>query len=186
MLKRIIRDSIFATMYYVYFLWYKIIGPPNVLLLRGSMNNDILKAFGAKIGTNVTILPPLTMASVRQNNGYGNLSVGNNCIIGGNVFFDLADRIILEDGVSIGPGVIIMTHNKYNNNVFLEERLAGSCGKKEVVIKKGSGIKAGALIVHGITIGENVVVAGNAVINRDVPSNCFVAGIPAKIIKEFV
>src|SRR3989339_789640 len=179
-LKLFIRKGILAVMYYIYVLWYKIIGPPSVLLLRGTMNNDILRAFGAKIGKNVRITPPMILTNVQIYNGYYNLSIGNNCVLGGNVFLDLAEKITLEDGVSIGPGVIIMTHNRYNFNPFLEDRLASSCGKKEVVIKKGSGIKAGALIVHGVTIGENVVVAGNAVVNRDVPSNCFVAGVPAK------
>ena len=140
MIKRIIRKSILATMYYIYFLWYKIVGPPNVLLLRGSMNNDILKAFGAKIGNNVTILPPLTIASVQVNNGYSNLSVGDNCIIGGNVFFDLADRIILEDGVSIGPGVIIMTHKiAIIIMIFLKKSLPVHAVKRRLLSRKVPG-----------------------------------------------
>jgi len=81
---------------------------------------------------------------------------------------DLSGRITLEKGVSLGPGVIIMTHNRYNYNPFLEDRLAHTCGIKDVLIKEGAGIKANALIVHGITIGKNAVVAGNAVVNRDV------------------
>ncbi|MBS4808619.1 MAG: serine acetyltransferase [Paraprevotella sp.] len=35
----------------------------------------------------------------------------------------------------------------------------------------------------GITIGNNVTVAPNAVVTHDIPDNCIVAGIPAKIIK---
>lgn len=35
----------------------------------------------------------------------------------------------------------------------------------------------------GITIGNNVTVAPNAVVTHDVPDNCIVAGVPAKIIK---
>ena len=84
----------------------------------------------------------------------------------------------------MGPGVIIMTHNRYNHNEFLEERLAHTCGVKDVLIKEGTGIKAGALIIHGITIGKNAVVAGLAVVNRDVKDHCFVGGVPAKLIKE--
>jgi acetyltransferase-like isoleucine patch superfamily enzyme len=53
-----------------------------------------------------------------------------------------------------------------------------------VLIKQGAGIKAGAVIVHGITIGKNAIVAAGAVVNRDVPDNCFVAGVPARLIKE--
>jgi acetyltransferase-like isoleucine patch superfamily enzyme len=105
-------------------------------------------------------------------------------MISGNNYLDLTGRITLEKGVSLGPGVIIMTHNRYNFNAFLEERLSHTCGVKDVVIKEGAGIKAGALIVHGITIGRNAVVAGGAVVNRDVPDNCLVAGVPARTLKE--
>lgn len=36
----------------------------------------------------------------------------------------------------------------------------------------------------GIHIGNNVIIAGNAVVTHDVPDNCMVAGVPAKIIKR--
>ena len=39
-------------------------------------------------------------------------------------------------------------------------------------------------IFGGITIGDNVTIGANAVVNKDVPSNVTVAGIPAKIISE--
>ena len=37
------------------------------------------------------------------------------------------------------------------------------------------------MIIHGITIGENAVVSGNAFVNIDVTDNCIVAGVPAKV-----
>lgn len=38
-------------------------------------------------------------------------------------------------------------------------------------------------IVDGVTIGNNVIVAGGAVVTKDVPDNCVVAGVPAKVVK---
>ena len=38
-------------------------------------------------------------------------------------------------------------------------------------------------ILPGVTIGNNVVVAAGAVVTKDVPDNCVVGGVPAKIIK---
>jgi acetyltransferase-like isoleucine patch superfamily enzyme len=35
-----------------------------------------------------------------------------------------------------------------------------------------------------VTIGENSIIAANAVVTKDVPPNCVAAGIPAKVIKE--
>lgn len=44
-------------------------------------------------------------------------------------------------------------------------------------------INSGARIIGNVHIGDDVIVAPNAVVTRDVPSHCIVAGIPAKIIK---
>jgi acetyltransferase-like isoleucine patch superfamily enzyme len=162
---------------------FKIIGPPRILQFGWPINATILRAFGAKVGKNrVHIHSPVCLHGGRK--GYANLTISDGCLINGNNYLDLSGKITLERGVSLGPGVTIMTHNRYNHNPFLEERLAHTCGVKEVLIKEGAGIKAHALIVHGITIGKNAVVAGGAVVNRDVPDNCFVAGVPAKLVKE--
>ena len=45
-------------------------------------------------------------------------------------------------------------------------------------------IGGSAVIVPGVTIGNNVVVAAGAVVTKDVPDNVVVGGNPAKIIKE--
>jgi len=36
----------------------------------------------------------------------------------------------------------------------------------------------------GVTIGKNCIVAAGAVVNRDVPDNCIVAGVPAKVLRK--
>jgi acetyltransferase-like isoleucine patch superfamily enzyme len=160
---------------------FKVIGPPRVLRYGSPINIALLKAFGAEVGENVNACSPIILHNARK--GYKNLTIGDKCNFNGNNFLDISGKITLEKGVSLGPGVIIMTHNRYNHNEFLEDRLSHTCGVKDVVIKEGSGIKAGALIVHGITIGKNAVVAGHAVVNRDVGDNCFVAGVPARLVK---
>jgi acetyltransferase-like isoleucine patch superfamily enzyme len=161
---------------------YKLLGPPRILTFGKRLNVKILRAFGANIGENVHIYSPVILNFYRD--GYKNLTIGDNCLLNGNNYLDLTAKITLEKGVSLGPGVTIMSHNRYNHNPFLEERLAHTCGKKDVLIKEWSGIKAGALIIMGVTIGKNAVVAGNAVVNRDVPDNFFVAGVPAKEVKD--
>lgn len=46
-------------------------------------------------------------------------------------------------------------------------------------------ISSGAKILGPIRIGNNVTIGANAVVTKDVPDNCVVAGIPAKIIKMY-
>lgn len=183
MLHRILQKTLIFLLKYTLLLVFKIIGPPRILQFGWPINAAILRAFGAKVGKErVYIHSPVFLHGSRK--GYANLTIGDGCLLNGNNYLDLSSRITLEKGVSLGPGVIIMTHNRYNHNAFLEERLAHTCGIKDVLIKQGAGIKAGAVIVHGITIGKNAVVAAGAVVNRDVPENCFVAGVPARLVKE--
>ena len=53
-----------------------------------------------------------------------------------------------------------------------------------IMIKDRAWIGAHATILTGVTIGKNAVVAAGAVVTKDVPDNCMVGGVPAKIIKE--
>lgn len=54
---------------------------------------------------------------------------------------------------------------------------------KHVVIGDDVWIGGNETILPGVTIGNNVVVAAGAVVTKDVPDNCVVGGMPAKIIK---
>ncbi|HRA79355.1 MAG TPA: sugar O-acetyltransferase, partial [Burkholderiaceae bacterium] len=75
----------------------------------------------------------------------------------------------------------VMTHNAFNKNRFLESRLPRLVGDKPVVIGAGAGIKAAAVILHGVTIGEEALVAGGSVVARNVPRRTYVSGVPAVI-----
>ncbi len=45
-------------------------------------------------------------------------------------------------------------------------------------------IGANAIVMCGVTIGDEVVVGAGCVVTKDVPSGCIVAGNPAKVIRE--
>ena len=44
-------------------------------------------------------------------------------------------------------------------------------------------IYAGAVVIGGVDIGDNVEIGANAVVTKNIPANCIVAGVPAKIIR---
>ena len=52
------------------------------------------------------------------------------------------------------------------------------------VIGNGVRISAGAKVVGDITLGDNVIVAANAAVVKDVPENAIVGGVPARVIGE--
>ena len=53
-----------------------------------------------------------------------------------------------------------------------------------VIIKKKSWIGAGVIILKGVTIGENCVVASGSVVTKDIPSGVIAAGNPCRVIRK--
>ena len=81
----------------------------------------------------------------------------------------------------IGPNTLISTvGHPLSQNGRREKKTYG----KPVTIGDDVWIGSNCTILPSVTIGSNVVVAAGAVVSRDVPDNCVVAGIPAKIIKN--
>lgn len=109
---------------------------------------------------------------------------GKNIRVGKNVFInhccEFMDRggITLEDDVLIGPKVNLIT---INHPIDPATRRSTYCAP--IVIKKKAWIGAAVSVMPGVTIGENSIVAANAVVTKDVPSNTIVGGIPAKVLK---
>ena len=56
--------------------------------------------------------------------------------------------------------------------------------RTETYIGKRCFIGTNSIILPGVQIGDSVVVGSGSVVTKDVPSNCIVAGNPAKIIRE--
>lgn len=135
-----------------------------------------------KIGHNSEIRPYCTIIGTR------NVVIGNNVIIPGgttlgNLPGDEKSIIYIEDDVLLGPNVAIYssTHNYQNIEVSIKNQ-----GYKvaETRLKKGCWIGINSVIMPGVTIGRNSVVAANSVVNKDVPDFTIVGGTPAKIIKQ--
>lgn len=79
----------------------------------------------------------------------------------------------------IGPKVNLVT---INHPLDPARRRSTYCAP--IVIKRGAWLGASVSVMPGVTVGENAVVAANAVVSRDVPDNAVVGGIPARFIKN--
>jgi acetyltransferase-like isoleucine patch superfamily enzyme len=53
-----------------------------------------------------------------------------------------------------------------------------------VILQEGCWIGIGAVILPGVTVGRNSVVAANAVVTKDVPDRVVVGGVPARNIRQ--
>jgi UDP-2-acetamido-3-amino-2,3-dideoxy-glucuronate N-acetyltransferase len=97
------------------------------------------------------------------------VKIGNNCKI--EAFAFIPDGVTIEDNVFIGPHVC-----------FTNDKHPPSGGKdwQPIFVKRGARIGAGAVILPGVTIGENAMIGAGAVVTKDVPSNITVIGNPAR------
>lgn len=115
------------------------------------------------------------------------VKIGKHVFLGGGNVLDRArpDLITIEDYVSLAGGVYILTHS--NPTTPLREIL-GPASKKvaPVVIKRGAWIAVNVVILPGVTIGENAIVATGSVVMKDVLPMTIVGGTPAKEIKKIV
>jgi acetyltransferase-like isoleucine patch superfamily enzyme len=111
--------------------------------------------------------------------------------------YDIGDKAIVERGYNfdrINPrGVHIGTKSLITSRVtILAHKLIPknnaeyfARGKKvDTYIGKYCVIGVGAIILAGVKIGDHCVIGAGSVVTSDIPSNCMVAGNPAKIIKE--
>lgn len=115
------------------------------------------------------------------------LVIGDNCRIGEYSHITTCNEIIIGNGLLTGRFVLI-TDNSHGG-LSVEEGLIPPIERQLMTkggIYIGNNVWIGdkSTILSGVHIGDNVIVASNSVVTRDVPSNCLVAGSPAKIIKD--
>jgi serine O-acetyltransferase len=82
-------------------------------------------------------------------------------------------------------GIVINSKVRGGENIILESGVVIGEEKKGCPIL-GSNIfvGSGAKLFGAITIGNNVIIGANAVVNKSVPDNVVVAGIPARIVRH--
>ncbi|MFH0919382.1 MAG: acyltransferase [Fibrobacterota bacterium] len=111
------------------------------------------------------------------------LIIGDNTYIGNSVQINAWNNVILEDHVLVADRVYISDADHNFTQTDKPIRTQGDSFKGKVHLKSGCWIGIGAVILPGITIGKNAIVAANALVTKDVPDNAVVGGNPAKIIK---
>ncbi|WP_286121070.1 sugar O-acetyltransferase [Pediococcus pentosaceus] len=145
---------------------------------RQALINDLFD----QVGDNLALMSPFQV-------NYGkHVKIGNDVLINTNCNFQDSNLIAIGDRVLIGPDVKF-----YCGEHALDARKRFGVredGTRYAItttrpIHVGNDVWIGgnATILAGVTIGNNVIIAAGAVVNKDVPDNCVVGGVPARVIK---
>jgi len=147
-----------------------------------------------KIGDNVTIdcktfesdewLFMLDGVEIGRGGCYGpnsTVKIGKGVGIFENTIINPSESVEIGDNCGIGGDVMIWTHGGW---LDVLQGFPADFGP----VKIGSNVwlPARSVVLPHVIIGDNVVIGINSIINRDLPSGCFAAGAPCKVIKEKV
>lgn len=137
----------------------------------------IYKWLGVNLGENARISPYISLYG-----DYKFLNCGNNSEINPECMFIARAPISIGNNSTIAYRVMLLT-SANPNTPYNKLGILYPSKQKPITIKDNVWIGAGAIILPGVVIGECSVVAAGAVVNKNVPPYCVVAGCPAKIIK---
>jgi serine acetyltransferase len=113
------------------------------------------------------------------------LRIGDHCVIGRGSHIVAHYSIEIGDDVFTGPNVYITDQN---HSYADPDAPIGRQWPVNVAVSIGAGswLGAGAVVLPGASIGRNVVVAAGSVVRGRVPDRCVVAGVPARVVRQYV
>ena len=105
------------------------------------------------------------------------VNIGNNVFVNEGAIISAQERIDIGDLTIIGGSVLIMDSDYHGIDGKATKTAPIKIGRQVWLCSR-------AIVLKGVTIGDNSVVAAGSVVARDVPPNTIVAGNPAKVVRS--
>ena len=116
------------------------------------------------------------------------VSIGVNCSTMNTVFNVISGTITIGNNTIFTHNCMVLTgthlfENGKRCSLNVPKLLETPDFGRDILIGEGCFIGSGSIILGNVTIGDNVIIAAGSVVVKDIPANCFVGGVPAKVIK---
>lgn len=113
------------------------------------------------------------------------VNVGKNLHIYGNPYVMFGTEpwcVTLGDNVHITKECLFITHD--GGTLLFRDKVPDLEITSPIHVGNNVYIGTRAMILPGVSIGDNVIIAAGAIVTKDVPSNTVVGGVPARKIKS--
>lgn len=140
---------------------------------------ELLNNSSITLGKNLILEKYVTLKSF----GTGELIIKDNVYINKGTTIVSHNKIVISEGVLIGPNVMIFDHN-HDRKKELSNKGTQHYKSSPIYIGEDVWIGANSVILSGITIGKGSIIAAGSIVTKDVPENAIVCGNPARIIKN--
>lgn len=143
----------------------------------------IFQAFWYRVLHTLARYLPMMPAMRTRLHRWRGVRIGRSVFIGTEVFIDDSNPhlVNIEEHVTIAAGAMLLGHATYPRHLAH----VASNNQEGLRIKHGAYIATRAVLLPGVTVGCNAIVAAGAVVTRDVPDNCVVAGVPAVVKRTY-
>jgi acetyltransferase-like isoleucine patch superfamily enzyme len=111
------------------------------------------------------------------------IRIGDNCLLNGTVIHS-RNSVIIGDNCMFGPGVVILDNDSHNASIDPERRRQGTISESPVTIGNNVWVGMHSIIMKGVQIGDNSIIAAGSIVTKSVPSNSLFGGNPAAFIKK--
>lgn len=142
---------------------------------ESAKRETLLKEMFAEIGEGCYIEPPL-----HSNWGGHHTHFGKNIYANFNLTLVDDTHIYVGDYTMFGPNVTIATAG---HPILPELRRQAYQYNAPVHIGKNCWIGAGAMIMPGVTIGDNTVIGAGSVVTKDIPADVVAVGNPCRVMR---
>lgn len=139
------------------------------------LRRTLFRLLGARIGAGASLHGGSYLSRPSH------LVVGPGSFINRSCYLDLSGHLVIGRNVTVGHGSTFVTTE---HELGPADHRCGTGRPRRIRIGDGAWLGANVTVLPGVTVGSGAVVAAGAVVTRDVPANCVVGGVPARLLRR--